>query len=783
MSPFIILTGLYQGSTPWYLVLLIALAPLSLVMAVGADRSIGKQVTSRLLAGLDERKPTGDRDYVLYLRSFFVDADLSRTDKAGGSNFLTSLVGYFGYRDPDGRDSTWESRLTHLFQCFGRVVAVGRPAEPLPPLGARRFYMPPAGQGWKKEVAKAISGARLVVIVAAIGQDAGRAEGTLWEYSEAVRVLPPSRVLLVACGEREDYERFRAGAAEYFRERAAELRMAGEELPPAPVLPNWVEPQRPSKLRRGFPLRGVVRFDTGWATEFVPFDPTAERGLTPYARWRRTVHTQVEPWMDECEDRLPGQAVYPGTHHWHWHLKVFGALVLGWLATYCAQHWGRLLLPQKLGLCVDVVFALAALARLADMARNMSRSDVEVSDEEESEEGADRPPSSSETPSIPARTEYVVTKFVARWPGRFGIGLFVTRIYRDKDLRHVDPPARRPFWSVRTARMPLTPFRTERQWPGGFVLRGRALDVVQIERDSHMTSRQFGQRALLRLAGAVGTVVGTAVGVFRVRTGGQMLGASALGLLSAYWFWFRSRNDFNRMSRMRWRPRVPEDLAGEPCVLYLRPHPDDPVPPSPWQGPLDVDLHTVFVETALFRVGHVPQASPPTVLARLPLPADGRQATLTAALPHCGLVVIPVTGTSSATLWQLTEAVRLIPPSRLLLLLLPGEDAAEEYARFRQAAAEAFAERAASLPEAARADFRPLCLPLELPDAAPPGQREPALRAAIHFAEDWTPAVLRFSPVDTASGEVPRRTQLLRIRAELQPILAGLSPAQEQPVG
>lgn len=124
------------------------------------------------------------------------------------------------------------------------------------------------------------------------------------------------------------------------------------------------------------------------------------------------------------------------------------------------------------------------------------------------------------------------------------------------------------------------------------------------------------------------------------------------------------------------------------------------------------------------------------------LPADDWRTALTAALPHCERVIIPATGTAPDTIWQLTEAMRLLPPSRLLLLLPP---TAKEYARFRKAAH---------------------CHLPELP--VPRGQWNPALRGVVHFADDWTPTIRRFS---AAGSGVPRTTQLSQLRAELEPIL------------
>jgi hypothetical protein len=728
--PYVVVDAVLRGSMPWYVVvLLVVLAPVSLVSAVNLERRTGTLVRSQLMGLLDEQKPTGNRDYVLYLRSFLVDEALAGQDPVGGAHLLTSLASTFGYRDPNLLDDTWEARITSLFGRLGRVVAVGRPGEPLPPLGARRYYLSPTGDEWKKAVSKDIERARLVVIVAAVGEDPTSAEGTLWEFSEAVRLLPPSRLVLVAYGSRQVYERFRERAAEYYRTRAQT-----EDLPPLPVLPDWPAPARPAKVRKGFSFHGVVRFDAGWGGEFVHFDTTAHRGPTPYARWRRTVRTRVEPWLDECERELPGLVVYPMTFRWHWRQKALVTLVLGGLGAFVAYRWADLELSQRSGLVTALVFMAVTLARLAAITRAMGRDGVRV-----------RPPDDTE-PAEPVGlyTPYTVIESTVRWPARFPLAVLVARTHLDEQHRPCEVP-RHPRWRVRTVgeEVELDPDVATYQLRNGAVVERRALVLMGVDRDLGVSSRRFGERAMMRYAAVAGTVIGTTIGAFRVDTGGQVAGVVTIGLLTALWWWRGARKDLATMYRVLMRPRLPADLLRESCVLYLRPHPDDPVPRSPVDGPLELDLRTVFSGLGLFRVGYVPDAEPPPAgLARLPFSDDWRT-ELTLALPDCELVVIPATGTSPGTLWQLAEAVRLVPPSRLLLLLITEE----EYAGFLAAATELLGEWA-------------LRLPAELPapsDSALPGAvSDSALLGAVHFADDWTPAVVPFSlrtPFTPPSGD------------------------------
>jgi hypothetical protein len=540
------------------------------------------------------------------------------------------------------------------------------------------------------------------------------------------------------------------------------------------VLPDWPEPRRPRKVRKGFLLHGVVRFHAGWTAEFVHFDTTAVRGPTPFARWRKTVRTRVEPWLDECERELPGTAVYPLRVRAHWHAKVLLALLFAGEGFFLVQGWAGIPMANRIAFLTALTFMPSVVMRLAAMLRVHSRYSVTVRFSDERNDGAEVDSSI---------VQYLVEEYTVRWPGRFGVGLYHLTFHYDVEFREINPP-RSSFWRMRTLlRKPLRPsdeperdVRVHRLLGSLVAVRyDPFLLITLIERDAGITSRQFGQRALNRLAAGIGTLVGTAIAIFfQTHTAGMRLGIGAVGLLLFFWLRARWRSDLHRFSQIRFRPRIPADLLREPCVLYLRPHSGDPDRPSPWRDTLDLDLKDVLSGVGLFRVGYRQDTPPPPEdLARLPLPADGWRTVLAMALPECDLVAVPTTGTGPETLWQLTEAVRLLPPSRLLLLI-PSGIADEEYARFRRAATEAFAERRAAFPEADRANFRFPDLPAEPPDPAPPGF-EPALRGAIHFADDWTPATVSFTPLDAPFVEVPRHTQLQRMRTELKPILASLA--------
>lgn len=253
----------------------------------------GRRHTTRVLESADQLE---GRHFVLYLRPFYSDRVTVQQPSAFGEG-LSSLSTFMSAGLQDPQSTTLEEGIVQSFRRFGRVAAVGQPGERLPLPGADKLYLPL--NDWKPVVSDLIGRARLVVLVA------GPGPGTLWEFTEAVRLLPPSRLVLLVLTEPRrslidpppSYEAFREALPAAFAAR-------GEDLAP-PVLPDCPPPARPKKLTWEPGLHAVVRFSQEGSAEYRRLDPTAVRALTYQGVARRMHRRQLRPLLREIGNYLP----------------------------------------------------------------------------------------------------------------------------------------------------------------------------------------------------------------------------------------------------------------------------------------------------------------------------------------------------------------------------------------------------------------------------------------------------------------------------------------------
>jgi len=198
----------------------------------------------------EEAREKDPRPPVIYLRSF-------KDDKRAGrplgllrvSNFRMAIHWFAAwsesYHSFDG--SSEEEVLADVVRGIGPMIAIGRPGEKLPQLGAARVYV--SNEEWQQRVHEFLDKASLVVL------RLGETEGFWWEIEQSAKKLDPRRLVLLAPLGQEEYEKFRTRAAKYF--------------------PRGLPAYHCAHLRRLFGarllgwIRGLIYFKPDWTPVYV----------------------------------------------------------------------------------------------------------------------------------------------------------------------------------------------------------------------------------------------------------------------------------------------------------------------------------------------------------------------------------------------------------------------------------------------------------------------------------------------------------------------------------
>jgi hypothetical protein len=168
-----------------------------------------------------------NRQPVLYLRSFL-------DDSAAATVPHQEITSWFGGAD------TEEEQLAQVLGQIGPVVAIGRPGELLPELGASRLYV--GDDEWQAVVSRLMAVSRLVVL------RAKRTRGLFWEAEHAASRLRPEQILFLVPRDL-DYAAFRASTDHWF--------------------PRGLPAEAPPGQRMGS-LRGLVYFRSDWTPVYLP---------------------------------------------------------------------------------------------------------------------------------------------------------------------------------------------------------------------------------------------------------------------------------------------------------------------------------------------------------------------------------------------------------------------------------------------------------------------------------------------------------------------------------
>ncbi len=158
------------------------------MVAAGANRF--RKALQCLVRDVDDVLTLNLNPPVLYLRSFVSD-DIVHPEFENPERQLQR--GVFKLLRPTfwiyQRELTFEEVLCQGIGALGPVVAIGRPGEELPQLGAFRKYVP--DDRWRDEVHHLVDTSTLVAMLV------GHTRGLVWELGELSRKCDGSRVLLI----------------------------------------------------------------------------------------------------------------------------------------------------------------------------------------------------------------------------------------------------------------------------------------------------------------------------------------------------------------------------------------------------------------------------------------------------------------------------------------------------------------------------------------------------------------------------------------------------------
>jgi hypothetical protein len=180
------------------------------------------------------------RPPVLYLRSFNDEEDDSRLGRflRPGDHDIAHSTPAWGPREQDA--------MAPIMAEIGPYVAIGKPRERLPELGAARTYV--SDDEWQGKINEWLARARLVIV------RAGATEGLRWEVGQLVSHAKPTQVLIILPPRAEHYDGFR----------------------------RWANQVLPSPLPDAAPNERLVIFDKAWHPILLPPRTTIKKTLAPY---------------------------------------------------------------------------------------------------------------------------------------------------------------------------------------------------------------------------------------------------------------------------------------------------------------------------------------------------------------------------------------------------------------------------------------------------------------------------------------------------------------------
>jgi hypothetical protein len=208
-------------------------------------------------SAVQELERSGQRRPILYLRAFEHDR---YANKAPLLNYVLTVS-----------LPTAEQRVVNVLRRYGPVIAIGRPKERLPELGAARFYVDDAH--WQAKVADVARVSQLVVWMT------GTSPGLKWEIAHLIEKYPPQQIILWA------HPWLYPGDAEEREQQWQQFRETMGSAFPRP-LPDKLGSTRFIHFDAQFNPIAVTQEGGRSADQTALARLLADKGATPAPRWR-----------------------------------------------------------------------------------------------------------------------------------------------------------------------------------------------------------------------------------------------------------------------------------------------------------------------------------------------------------------------------------------------------------------------------------------------------------------------------------------------------------------
>ena len=153
--------------------------------------------------------------------------------------------------------------MAQVMHQIGPFVAIGKPGEPLPELGAARLYV--SDDEWQSKVETLLSKSRLIIM------RLGKTPGFWWEFERLMQTIPLQKVIFyVVPGSEHRYPKLRDGLRDHGIENVPEALQGARFLSfvdkDAGITPTRLH----TRLRRLYFLAGLAALEDMYITALAP---------------------------------------------------------------------------------------------------------------------------------------------------------------------------------------------------------------------------------------------------------------------------------------------------------------------------------------------------------------------------------------------------------------------------------------------------------------------------------------------------------------------------------